>query len=490
MNSFTEFPSLSITAFEFAKDGDVEGHAFHGNKWVGGIPGGKTIPIGVFCKGHLALGKSHHEVAKLAQEAYGSKTTKESVAWYHSQMNKEAKAGGVASIKVPKSAAMPKTASAVAPKPQAGGNVPNHQTVLASIKLNGIEVAKAEWPIAMSKMEKDPVHIAQIKAAVKAYSDKAKAEAKAQGKLVHGLPLSKHQEAKDIPNFKGKPLEQMTHSEKVKATKEAKFIIADKTKLHFEQEEAAKFLMMSGFHPAYLQKAFPKIAAGFKDYTKTTVPYKSPYGTTQQKFNTPAGPNMPAGHATAAAYNKDASDPHSTMLSGTLEYHEQSAVTSYTGSTYQAINKEARDHPSGETGGHYSSTIKALDSAIAKSTFNKDSIVYRSIKKATCLKIFGSEIISGTKTVDHGFASSSKSYQFAHDWKSGGSKNGMEGNVIMEIHAPKGSKGLNVEHMSASGVHEHEILLPRHAEYEVISVKIPVTKSDPAIIVVKYASPK
>lgn len=132
---------------------------------------------------------------------------------------------------------------------------------------------------------------------------------------------------------------------------------------------------------------------------------------------------------------------------------EASAVTSYSGSNYQAINTKLRHDPNSPV----TPTIKGIDSFLAKSTIPEDVTLYRKVS-GEYAKILKSIVCDGCSFIDRGFISTSP---YPGIWL---------GNLTMVIKVPAGSKGAAIKHLSNHSS-ENEVLLPR-------GTKLNVTKLD------------
>ena len=158
---------------------EAEGHPFRGNKYVPGISDGDKPKqsIADFCKSKLKEGHAHADVAAMAQAHFGSKTTKESVAWYASKMKAEAKAGESAKPVAPKTA-VPKPPNPVKPEAPASKTAPEK-----SLEEKSAIVAEAYKAYASSLGVKD--FIGGKSQSQMSSSEKKEAETKANQILAH-----------------------------------------------------------------------------------------------------------------------------------------------------------------------------------------------------------------------------------------------------------------------------------------------------------------
>ena len=156
-------------------------------------------------------------------------------------------------------------------------------------------------------------------------------------------------------------------------------------------------------------------------------------------------------------YDKFEQDSHEAWHQQ-LTGPERGTVKGYTGIVYQEVNGLLRDQnpklDSMQTKLNQE-RIKLLDSALAKSSLEKDTVVYRGISYSVA-----EQIQTGKIFVDHGYVSTSLDHSVSQDF--GGSK-------TMQISVPKGTQAGVINGMS-SHPDEHEVLLPRGSYFHIDKV--------------------
>lgn len=146
---------------------------------------------------------------------------------------------------------------------------------------------------------------------------------------------------------------------------------------------------------------------------------------------------------------------------------EKQAITSWTGNGYRRINEALRK-------GTEPPEAKALDSAIAKSTAEKQMVVYRGIN---------SEAVAGLKAgavfIDRGYASTTTDHEIADGFAVNGSAFGdkrPDAGALVRIIVPAGAHAMPVYEAMGWGTTglganpEKEILLPRGSRFQVTRV--------------------
>ena len=154
-----------------------------------------------------------------------------------------------------------------------------------------------------------------------------------------------------------------------------------------------------------------------------------------------------------------------------LTDREKWAIDSYTGDSFFSLNRELR------AGVTTSSLIAPLDSAIAKSTIQPNTTLYRKIDRDAARLVFGNNINAGQEITDKAYQSTSKSPSF------GGLGN--FGGVMLKIKVKNKAKGLDISKLSRNK-HEGEVLLPRNSKMKVVSIKSPKTIGEQIIVTVTY----
>lgn len=148
-----------------------------------------------------------------------------------------------------------------------------------------------------------------------------------------------------------------------------------------------------------------------------------------------------------------------------LAASERSAIGSYTGSGYDAINSQLR--ASGGIGSaNTEEKIARMDEAFRKlEGVHEDVLIWRGIssyKGSVTEKYKQAEV--GSVIRDNGFVSSTTRKHRAESWGSGG--------VVLKIRWPKGAKGLWVssegDPLSSQGSGEEELILPRGVSFKVL----------------------
>ena len=150
-----------------------------------------------------------------------------------------------------------------------------------------------------------------------------------------------------------------------------------------------------------------------------------------------------------------------------LSEKETSAVETYTGSSYHAMNALLRGKSTESYG--VEKHIQNLQTALQKSTVGPPPILlYRGIGGKTgdrLIEMANSGKIIGTTIEDQGFVSTSISKSLAAGW----------GQILIHTRAPETAKGLFVKKIS-SHKGEDEVVLPPNAKFLVTGVKKVHTK--------------
>ena len=137
-----------------------------------------------------------------------------------------------------------------------------------------------------------------------------------------------------------------------------------------------------------------------------------------------------------------------------LEGDHVQSIRKYTkdGNYNKRLNADLR---SGKPVGTREDTVKALDAAIAKHSFNKDIGVSAPL---------ASKLTPGVVFKDKGYTSTSLDFSIADDFS--GFDRGAKG-LVMRIRVPAGRKAAPINGLS-SIPDENEVLLPRGSSYKVI----------------------
>jgi hypothetical protein len=150
-----------------------------------------------------------------------------------------------------------------------------------------------------------------------------------------------------------------------------------------------------------------------------------------------------------------------TKWKKTLEYHEQSSITAYTGSSYHQMNDALRNDTVESS--YYESNIKSAQAGLLKGSLKKPVTVYRgmyasgdNLKKIISMMNVG----VGQTFTDKAFVSTS-----INDGKT------FHGNVKLKIVLPEGTKGAYVKPISTHP-DEYEYLLPHSTKFKVLSHEV------------------
>jgi hypothetical protein len=134
-----------------------------------------------------------------------------------------------------------------------------------------------------------------------------------------------------------------------------------------------------------------------------------------------------------------------------LTPEEHHYIRTYTGQSYDPINKALRDPKTGPKEGS-SPLIKELDRAINRSSLKENTTVYRGISDLSKLGIDPSKAV-GTTIKDPAYMSVSLNDKIAKKYAG-------DSGAILKISAPKGSKGASMGGISRYPK-EHEVLFSR-----------------------------
>lgn len=165
---------------------------------------------------------------------------------------------------------------------------------------------------------------------------------------------------------------------------------------------------------------------------------------------------------------KDATQSKYDALGG----YQKSAISHYTGVDYLWMNKFANKvahNPKPAQVNKMNRMDKALDlMELPESTFLYRSVDINRLMKQPSVSMSEGELrkLVGSTFTDPSFGSSSISTEKAYFFRS-------HTRVMLEIRAPKGTKGAYLGNDSKRGLHEkeHEFLLPRDRVYQVRSVE-------------------
>ena len=160
-----------------------------------------------------------------------------------------------------------------------------------------------------------------------------------------------------------------------------------------------------------------------------------------------------------------------------VTFEQNAALYKYTGNGYDNINKFLRD-PESTTGWQrqdralVQDKVKYIDEVFAKAPpIENDLISYRGLASKAAEEIGNLNV--GATFSDDGFISTSFKISIAEKFSIQESGDGVP-KVILEILNPKGSIGLDLNGLQATGhTQEQEWLLPRGTKFEVISKTLP-----------------
>lgn len=144
------------------------------------------------------------------------------------------------------------------------------------------------------------------------------------------------------------------------------------------------------------------------------------------------------------------------VSSPSLSDGEISALSFYKEEGYSDINSALRN---GEE--YDSNTIDAIDSAISKSELTRDAVLYRGMNPDLIDYMNEGEVFK-----DAGYVSTTKNPSTAEDF---GIQFGR--NIMMEIHAPKGTNALHLDLAIEAARDEKEFLLPRNSSFRIRSIE-------------------
>jgi hypothetical protein len=143
-----------------------------------------------------------------------------------------------------------------------------------------------------------------------------------------------------------------------------------------------------------------------------------------------------------------------------LSPEEHQYIRTYTGASYEPINKALRNPKTGAQESK-SPLIQKLDAAINRSSLKEDTIVYRGLSSLASLGITAENAV-GTMIKDPAYMSTSLSDKLASNYA------GMEGSVL-KITAPKGSKGASMAKITRYPK-EHEVLFARGSGIKITKI--------------------
>lgn len=151
------------------------------------------------------------------------------------------------------------------------------------------------------------------------------------------------------------------------------------------------------------------------------------------------------------------------ITNGAFSDQEFDALDEYTGDAHGPINSYLRTGLAhGMDPVDINALVDKLDTAIAKSTVQNDSTVYRGISDEDF------DLEPGSIMHDDGFVSTSSSLEKAKEF----SKFGKGPGAVFEIDLPKGANAVDVTKAGLGGYGEKEILLNRDSLFEITDVSV------------------
>lgn len=148
-------------------------------------------------------------------------------------------------------------------------------------------------------------------------------------------------------------------------------------------------------------------------------------------------------------------------------------MINYSGAMYADLNTRLRQGKGPARADK--ADFDAMDQAFSKAGTTEDMTVYRGVGGS-----FVQQLVKGTSYTDGGFTSVTSSQSIADNFARGD-----EGEAILEIRVPKGSKAISVKDFSQFGKAEQEIVLNRGGRFTVTD-RIEGKKGKPARIIVEY----
>jgi len=144
---------------------------------------------------------------------------------------------------------------------------------------------------------------------------------------------------------------------------------------------------------------------------------------------------------------------------------EWDAVKNYTASGHYSMNANLVNHAREPNVGWLDKLkkfeVSFLDNATTSNSFQSDLVLFRGVGTAEEEALGLDKAVEGDMLLDSKFVSTTHYLQVAKNFTGGGK-------VILEIRAPKGTKGLPVDHFDRTMVNnEREVILPRDRIYRV-----------------------
>jgi hypothetical protein len=180
----------------------------------------------------------------------------------------------------------------------------------------------------------------------------------------------------------------------------------------------------------------------------------------QAKPSVAAAPSAPAPEAGAgAAFVQE----NAEKVAGKLTDGEKTAVENYTTYLFDAVNRPLREGK--EVPGSLKPQVAALDSAIEKSTLDRDVTVYRGASIPEVAKAAADGSLVGHTLANVGFMSTSHGEHVTRFFGGG------ENHVLFNITARKGAKALPAAAASKTfGDRQGELIFPRNSQMRVTGV--------------------
>jgi len=176
---------------------------------------------------------------------------------------------------------------------------------------------------------------------------------------------------------------------------------------------------------------------------------------------TPAKSAGGSGKYRSAEGDRSFTDPYEQWAKN-LTRPERQAVTGYTGTDYEAINRRLR-MDGGRTSTR-SQRVMNMDSALAKGSAPRDVQMHRGTTARNLVEAFDrGEYRPGGTFVDHGFMSTSANPSVSDSFGAGRG-------IGFRVNIPKGSPGAYVGHISAFSHNEAEFIIPRGTPMRITSV--------------------
>ena len=141
-----------------------------------------------------------------------------------------------------------------------------------------------------------------------------------------------------------------------------------------------------------------------------------------------------------------------------FDYQTLEAMAKYTDAGYRWINQQLR-HGEGRLDPETAKDVDSLDRILNASSLPDDLVVYRGFRNDAISNSL--KTLPGTIVSDKGYISTTLDVGLAAAYA--------KGELVAEIHLPKGYKAAYVDRISAS-YGEREVLLPRGSRFKVVSV--------------------